>query len=104
MNLTACDEALTAGNLPTRCQRWINETCDGCTDQDPEDGSEAFASEELCLAAINTGNIPSRCSCDDTPNNYIKDDSDGSCFKMAGSGDASQCECIELGYTIIELG
>ena len=101
VSLDACNEALETESLCL--PHWIYEDACNCEPIDPEDGSSSHEGFAACMTALEAA-LPN-CFCDSTELKYTKfiDDTDGSkfCFDVSPStGDATECDCLDEGYTI----
>ena len=95
--LTNCQTALSSNS---ECSpHWLVD-CD-CTTTDPADGTPSFPD----LTACSDASLDSvECNCDSTDRRYNTFEDLGDTFCMdagSGSGAFTECECMELGYTII---
>ena len=72
-----------------------------CTMTDPADGTPSFPDLTACIEALDSS---IECNCDSTDRRYntFEDTGDTFCLDAGpGSGAFTECECMELGYTII---
>lgn len=94
--LADCEVAL---NTDSVCApHWIVD-CQ-CTTTDPGDGSGSYPDMTACDDALM---LMSECNCDNSDRRYnlLQDGADNFCLDAgSGSGQFTECECNELGYTI----
>jgi hypothetical protein len=94
--ITNCAMALSTN--PDCSPHWL-VNCN-CTATDPADGTPSFPDLTACIEALT---VSVECNCDSSDRRYelLVDTGDSFCLDQgSGSGTFTECECIELGYTI----
>lgn len=95
--LTNCQTALSSDS---QCAPHWLVNCN-CTMTDPADGTPSFPDFTACMDALDSS---IECNCDSTDRRYntFEDTGDTFCTDAgSGSGAFTECECMELGYTIL---
>ena len=95
--LVNCQTALNIN--PDCAPHWLVDC--NCTASDPGDGSASFPDLAACIEELEQ---KVECDCDSSDRRYntFVDDGDTFCLDAgSGSGQFTECECMQLGYTII---